>query len=61
MMFCLLYGMGSMGAKKSLEREIRESDTLSEWGQSKLFLPRLLKESGNFALCHIIPETWHRL
>ena len=24
MMFCLLYGIGSMGAKKSLKREIRE-------------------------------------
>jgi len=44
MMFCLLYGIGSMGAKKSLGREIPEGETLSERGQKRLFPQRLLKE-----------------
>jgi hypothetical protein len=29
MMLCLLYGIGSIGVKKSLEREIQEGETLS--------------------------------
>jgi hypothetical protein len=37
MMFCLLYGIGNMGAKKSLEREIPEGETFSERGQKRLF------------------------
>jgi hypothetical protein len=46
MMFCLLYGIGVMGAKKSLEREIPEGETLSKWGQKRLFPQQLLKEYG---------------
>ena len=44
MMFCLLYGIGSMGAKKSLEREIPEGETLSKRDQKRLFPQQLLKE-----------------
>jgi len=44
MMFCLLYGIGSMSAKKSLEREIPEGETLSERDQKRLFPRQLLKE-----------------
>jgi len=44
MMFCLLYGIGRSGAKKSLEREIHEGETLSKRGQSRPFLQLLLKE-----------------
>jgi hypothetical protein len=43
MMYCLLYGIVKMGAKKRLEREIQEGDTLSKKGQGRLFLQRLLK------------------
>ncbi len=42
MMFCLLYGIGSMGAKKSLEREIPEDETLSKRGQKRLEIHPLL-------------------
>jgi hypothetical protein len=43
MMFCLLYSTGRIGAKKRLEREIQEGDTLSKRGQRRLFLQWLLK------------------
>ena len=50
MMFCLLYGIASWGAKKSLEREIPESQTPSERGQKRLFLEspshRFQQEAG---------------
>ena len=38
MMFCLLYGMASMGVKKSLERAIREggSETFARaWSEGR--------------------------
>lgn len=50
MMFCLLYGIGSMGAKKSLEREIPEGETFSERGQKRLFpaAPERMRKSSYY-------------
>jgi hypothetical protein len=48
MMFCLLYSIESMGAKKSLEREIPEGETPSERGQQRLFLESLSQAHGGW-------------